>query len=329
MSARNPLVQTAVAKLCAGEVVAFPTETVYGLGADAGNAAAVAKIFELKGRPHNHPLIVHVASVHALAQWVVAVPAAAERLAAQFWPGPLTMILPRAAGVCDAVTGGQATVGVRCPAHPLALQLLRACAEVGITGIAAPSANRFGHVSPTTAAHVRAEFGADLFVLDGGACAVGIESTIIDLTGELPRILRLGMISETQLARSLASAFSSDHDDAPRVSGSLAAHYAPSTALEVVDSAQLAGRLAALTRTGQRAVLLARTPGAAKQGTPARVLEMPADDLGYAQQLYARLREADALALDVILVEALPSGEAWLALNDRLQRAANGAGRRA
>ncbi len=326
MSEFNPLVHRAVAKLCAGEVVAFPTETVYGLGADASNAAAVAKIFQLKGRPHNHPLIVHVASVQALAQWVAAVPAAAAHLAAQFWPGPLTMILPRASGVIDAVTGAQATVGVRCPAHPLALQLLRACAKAGIAGLAAPSANRFGHVSPTTALHVRAEFGADLFVLDGGACAVGIESTIVDLTDELPRILRPGMISEAALTRSLATPFSSEHGAAPRVSGSLAAHYAPATALEVVDTTQLAGRLAELIR-GRRAVLLAHSAFAIGHDTHLRVLEMPADAIGYAQQLYARLREADAMALDVILVETLPGDESWRALNDRIQRAAHGAGR--
>ena len=197
-------IHAAVVRLRTGGVVAFPTETVYGLGADAGNAAAVAKIFELKGRPADHPLIVHLASALALAAWAAVVPPAAARLAALFWPGPLTMILPRAPGVMDAVTGGQATVGVRCPAHPLALQLLRECAKQGIAGLAAPSANRFGHVSPTTAAHVRAEFGADLMVLDGGPAAVGIESTIVDLSGVAPRILRPGVITEAQIAEALA-----------------------------------------------------------------------------------------------------------------------------
>lgn len=321
-------IHAAVVRLRTGGVVAFPTETVYGLGADAGNAAAVAKIFELKGRPADHPLIVHLASALALAAWAAVVPPAAARLAALFWPGPLTMILPRAPGVMDAVTGGQATVGVRCPAHPLALQLLRECAKQGIAGLAAPSANRFGHVSPTTAAHVRAEFGADLMVLDGGPAAVGIESTIVDLSGVAPRILRPGVITEAQIAEALGIALSQVLEAAPRVSGSLAAHYAPTTALEIVDQMQLGARLAQAFIDGQRAVLLARHPVAATFATRAQVLEMPTDEAGYAQQLYAKLREADALALDLIVVEALPADARWVALNDRLQRAAHGAGRR-
>lgn len=320
-------VDAAVALLRAGGMVAFPTETVYGLGADARNATAVSKIFNLKGRPPAHPLIVHLASADLLARWAAVVPPAAERLATQFWPGPLTMILPRGPGVIDVVTGGQSTVGVRCPAHPIALHLLRACAEVGIAGLAAPSANRFGQVSPTTAAHVRAEFGADLMVLDGGASAVGIESTIVDLSGAAPRILRPGMITEAQIAQVLGISLSPIGEAAPRVPGSLAAHYAPATALEIVAQAQLAPRLEQMLTTGQRAVLLARHPLAAALATRVLVMEMPADEVGYAQQVYARLREADALGCDLILVEALPHEPRWVALNDRLQRAAHGAGR--
>lgn len=313
--------------LSVGGVVAFPTETVYGLGADARNAAAVTRIFELKGRPPDHPLIVHLASAVALAQWAAVVPPAAECLVAQFWPGPLTMILPRAPGVMDVVTGGQETVGVRCPAHPLALELLRACAKVGIAGLAAPSANRFGHVSPTTAAHVRAEFGADLMVLDGGAAAVGIESTIVDLSGAAPRILRPGMISEAQLSHVLGISLSHAEDLAPRVPGSLAAHYAPTTALEIVAPAQLVPRLEQVLIARQRAVLLVRHRDATMRVAHAHVIEMPVDDVGYAQQLYAQLRAADALGCDLILVEALPDEPQWVALNDRLHRAAQGAGR--
>lgn len=318
-------VAQAVQRLRAGDVVAFPTETVYGLGADARNARAVARIFALKGRPPDHPLIVHIASAALLPRWAAAVPPAAAALAAAFWPGPLTMILPRAAGVLDTVTGGQPTVGLRCPAHPLALELLEACAEAGIDGLAAPSANRFGHVSPTTAAHVRAEFGPTLMVLDGGPARVGIESTIVDLSGEAPRILRPGMISAYEIANALAMTLVGAGGGAPRVPGSLAAHYAPSTPLEIVSAARLPARLTALTAAGVQVVALVHS-GAVQCRAGVEILPLPPDAPGYARQLYARLREADASGAARILVEAPPQETAWLAIHDRLRRAAQGAG---
>lgn len=321
------LIAQAVARLVAGDLVAFPTETVYGLGADAGNPAAVARIFARKGRPLDHPVIVHVASADSLEHWAAEIPPAARVLAAAFWPGPLTLILRRASGVSDAVTGGQDTVGVRCPAHPLAQALLRACEAAGIHGLAAPSANRFGHVSPTTAAHVRAEFGDDLMVLDGGPAEVGIESTIVDLSGPEVRILRPGMISAAQLSAALGQLVSQRADaPAPRVSGALAAHYAPHTPLEIVPEQALAARLAALQAQGLRAVVLVRAAPPTVAVPEVLWLRMPALPEDYAREFYARLREADATGRDRVLVEALPIDAAWEALRDRLGRAAVGSG---
>ena len=194
------MISEAAARLAAGEVIAFPTETVYGLGADASNPQAVAKVFALKGRPSDHPLIVHVASIEGLREWGRDAPPAAFALAESFWPGPLTLIVKRSPRVPDAVTGGQETVGLRCPSHPMAQELLLEFARVGSGAIAAPSANRFGHVSPTTADHVRDEFGAGLFILDGGACEVGLESTIVDLSRGAPVLLRPGAITRAQIA---------------------------------------------------------------------------------------------------------------------------------
>ncbi|MBM4226449.1 MAG: threonylcarbamoyl-AMP synthase [Gammaproteobacteria bacterium] len=323
----DTLLASAVAQLVAGELVAFPTETVYGLGADAGNPAAVARIFARKGRPLDHPVIVHVASASALSHWALEIPPAAELLARAFWPGPLTLILRRANGVSDAVTGGQDTVGVRCPSHPLAQALLRACEQAGIHGLAAPSANRFGHVSPTTADHVRAEFGAELFILDGGPAEVGIESTIVDVTGAAPRILRPGMITEAQLTAVLGRSLEcSAETSRPRVSGSLAAHYAPRTPLELVPAPELPGRLSELCGRSTRVVLLScELPPAV---APSEVIWLPMPSLpeDYARVLYARLREADAAERDLVLVEAPPGDSAWEALRDRLGRAAVGSG---
>ncbi len=328
MVGHGPLIAAAVRRLLAGDVVGFPTETVYGLAADAGNAAAVARIFALKGRPPDHPLIVHIADPSGLARWAVHVPPAAVHLAAAFWPGPLTLILPRAPSVLDAVTGGQNTVGLRCPSHPLALRLLQSCTEAGIFGLAAPSANRFGHVSPTSAAHVQAEFGAALLVLDGGPTTVGIESTIVDLSGESPRLLRSGMLDEAQLVAVLGQPLMRAQTGAPRVSGSLAAHYAPATPLELVAAPELASRILQSQRAGLRVALLVRQPLSTMPTENVWIFNMPQDAAGYAQQLYGRIREADALALDAILVEALPTDLGWAGLRDRLQRAACGAGRR-
>jgi len=318
----------AVALLRAGELVAFPTETVYGLGADASNPRAVAKIFAAKGRPADHPLIVHLASAAALGSWARELPPAAEKLAAAFWPGPLTMILKRAAGVPDAVTGGQDTVGLRVPDHPLALALLGAFAGTTHGGLAAPSANRFGRISPTTAAHVRAELGAAVaLVLDGGACAVGIESTIIDLSRGGAVLLRPGAIAAAALARVLGGEVEEGGvatAGQPRVSGSLAAHYAPATPLQLVPGAALIDAAIAARARGLRVAVLARRspPGAAGDLLWHQASAEPA---GYAHDLYAALRQLDASGVELILVEAVPEDPPWGAVADRLRRAAQGA----
>jgi L-threonylcarbamoyladenylate synthase len=312
-------VEAAVAALRRGEVIGLPTETVYGLGADAGNPQAVARIFALKGRPADHPLIVHIAGAGQLRQFARDLPPAAEALARAFWPGPLTLILARAAGVPDAVTGGQDSVGLRCPAHPLALEVLRAFGG----GIAAPSANRFGHISPTSAAHVRSEFGdAVPIVLDGGDCDVGIESTIVDLlTAGRPRILRPGRISREQLAACIGDVEDGPGADSPRASGTLDAHYAPRTPMLLL-SREAMEREASQQRTlGQRVALLAL--GALPAGLPG--VALPDEAQAYAHGLYAALRALDAGDAHLLLVQRPPEGRDWLAVNDRLRRAAAGA----
>ena len=315
------MIAEAARRLAAGELVAFPTETVYGLGADARNPAAVAKIFEAKGRPADHPVIVHVASIAALAVWGVKVPAAARGLAEKFWPGPLTLIVKKASFVPDAVTGGQDTVGLRCPSHPLARELLEAFAKVGSGAIAAPSANRFGHVSPTTAEHVRDEFGPDLFILDGGECEVGLESTIVDLSRGEPVLLRPGAITREDI-HSVLGKYPRDRDaDAPRASGTLAAHYAPRTALAVVTPAELNEEVRVL---GNIAVLAMRE--APRHALATSWIAASRDPARYAHDLYANLRRLDAYGAKRILVEAPPDSPEWEAVNDRLSRAAAGAG---
>ena len=305
--------------------MAFPTETVYGLGADASNSAAVAKIFAAKGRPQDHPLIVHVAGMQWLPQWASEIPPAAHKLAAAFWPGPLTLILKRAESVPDCVTGGQDTVGLRIPGHPLALALLQAFAgaEGGrrFSGVAAPSANKFGRISPTSAEHVRAELGdaVDL-VLDGGECAVGIESTIIDLSRGRVVLLRPGQITPAQIAAVIGAEVESPDAAAPRAPGALVSHYAPLTPLHIVAPAELTARLSALR--GQKVAVLARAeaPSGLKdvywQAAPRAVA-------GYAHELYASLRRLDALGCAVILVEAPPAIPGWQGVNDRLSRASS------
>jgi L-threonylcarbamoyladenylate synthase len=305
--------------LADGGLVAFPTETVYGLGADAANAAAVAKIFALKGRPAEHPVIVHVADIRGLAEWSSNAPRSALALAEAFWPGPLTLIVPKSARVPSIVTGGQSTVGIRCPSHPVARDLLREFARVGSGAIAAPSANRFGHVSPTTADHVRDEFGAAVPILDGGACEVGLESTIVDLSRGHPVLLRPGGISRAQVEVALGEALRDRDDDAPRASGTLAAHYAPATALSLVSADQLATELGVLTNV---AVLALGDPP-----LNARAIAWIAagkDPNRYAHELYANLRKLDGAGAKRILVEAPPRTVDWEAVNDRLQRAAAG-----
>lgn len=320
----QPEIERAVALLRAGDLVAFPTETVYGLGADAANPAAVAKIFAAKGRPADHPLIVHLPDASHLARWAREVPIEAEQLADAFWPGPLTLILKRQPGVPDAVTGGQDTVGLRVPNHPLALELLAAFDG----GVAAPSANRFGRISPTTAAHVREELGERVpLVLDGGACPVGIESTILDLSRGTPVLLRPGAIGAADIARVLGRApeAAAAQTDAPRVSGSLDAHYAPRTPLQLVSSDGLLFALRNALVAGEKVAVLAPTPQAISHDL-VTWKQSSAEPAGFAHDLYASLRELDALGCVRILVQQPPAGENWLAVNDRLRRAAAGSG---
>lgn len=310
----------AAARLAAGELVAFPTETVYGLGADATNPAALAKVFALKGRPADHPLIVHIADPGSLGEWASVIPAQAKALASRFWPGPLTMILARSGRVPGAVTGGQDSVGIRCPSHRVAQALLREFARVGSGGVAAPSANRFGHVSPTTAQHVRDEFGEDLEILDGGACEVGLESTIVDLSRGAPTLLRPGGISREQIEAALGEKLLERDAHAPRASGTLAAHYAPRTALVLVGSDDLEEEVATPANV---AVLALREPRSDIRVT-SWITAAP-DPARYGHDLYANLRTLDASGAKRIVVEAPPALAAWEAVNDRLARAAAGA----
>ena len=325
MSLAGEDIARAAAILRAGGLVAFPTETVYGLGADASNPAAVAKIFAAKGRPQDHPLIVHLGSIELLPQWAREIPPAAQKLAAAFWPGPLTLILERARDVPDCVTGGQDTVGLRIPGHPVALELLKAFAgEEGgrrFSGVAAPSANKFGRISPTMAEHVRAELGAAVdCVLDGGECGVGIESTIVDLSRGRAVLLRPGEITPAQIATVLGAEVELPDAAAPRVSGTLDSHYAPRTPLDLVAAADLPARLAALR--GKKLAVLARAEA------PAGLKDVswqtaPRAAAGYAHELYASLRRLDALGCAAILVEAPPSAPEWQGVNDRLKRASS------
>jgi L-threonylcarbamoyladenylate synthase len=318
----------AVELLHAGDLVAFPTETVYGLGADASNPSAVAKIFAAKGRPADHPLIVHLAGHDAVDHWAEEVPAYAWELMETFWPGPLTLILKKQSWVPDAVTGGQDTVGLRVPGHPVALELLRRFAAVGgHGGIAAPSANRFGRISPTTAAHVQEELGQSVpLILDGGACAVGIESTIIDCSRGEPVVLRPGHISPEHLGAVFGRQPRIETAaGAPRVSGSLAAHYAPQTPMRLITSDRLLDFINAQRHKGDHCGVIGHSqpPHA---GMPHVWRMMPADPVGYAHDLYAALREMDHAGVSLIVVEALPEQSAWAAVADRLRRAVAGAG---
>ena len=293
-----------------GQLVAFPTETVYGLGADASSAPAIARIYALKGRPSNHPVIVHLAQGRDIERWARDIPQAAWVLAEAFWPGPMTLILPRAAQVPLAVTGGQDSVGVRVPAHPVAQQLLTAFGG----GIAAPSANRYGHVSPTCAAHVREEFGEHSpFILDGGDCEVGLESTIVSLLGS-PRLLRPGGISRAQIEAVIGPLASGAGEDAPRAPGTTVSHYAPTTPLRLLTEADEAWACLA-----QAAVLALRPRPPNHQGV---WLEASRDPVRYGHDLYASLRSLDRVGAPVIVVEAPPALPAWEAVWDRLNRSA-------
>lgn len=313
----NRAVETAARALAAGELVAFPTETVYGLGADAESERAVRRIFEVKGRPTSHPLIVHVDSLKWLETLARDVPPVAWQLAERFWPGPLTLILPRSERVPLAVTGGQSTVGLRVPGHPMALELLRAFGR----GVAAPSANRFGRLSPTCAEHVRDDLGSDVpIVLDGGPSQVGVESTIVDLSRAEPRLLRPGGISREALEAVLGRSLLHEAVGPVRAPGQLPSHYAPRAELLVCGDSEIAARVEALHARGARLGVLAgehvAVPSVARRSTA------PADATSFARTLYASLRELDAAAVDVILVVAPASSGLGLAVIDRLTRAA-------
>lgn len=317
-------VEAAARLLRAGGVVAFPTETVYGLGADASSPEAVRRIFAIKGRPADHPLIVHIGHFAQLSNWAREVPNPAWRLAERFWPGPLTLILPRRAHVPDVVTGGQDSVGLRVPDHPLALELLRAVGPEH--GLAAPSANRFGRISPTRAQHVHEELGKAVdMVLDGGPCRVGLESTIVSLVGGRPWLLRPGGIPAGALEEELGMRLAQDDPQCPpvRASGGLPSHYAPATPLEVCSGEALWLRASELSMQGKRIAVLALT-NAPSAIDSARMFcfQMPSQAADYGRALYDTLRRADAARFDRLLVEAPPEEGAWHAVADRLGRAA-------
>jgi L-threonylcarbamoyladenylate synthase len=332
--------------LAAGELLAFPTETVYGLGADACSDAAVAKIFVAKGRPADHPLIVHVADLAGAEHFAASMSDFARSLCNAFWPGPLTVIVPRKQGVATASAGGQNSIGLRCPSHPVALDLLRQCSALGVHGISAPSANKFGKVSPTTVQHVRDELGASIAVIDGGPCSVGIESTIIDCTRGAPVLLRPGVLSvvqiETAMGRKLLSnselleqqilglqpdspenlaSLATDLSVAPKASGTLDTHYAPNARLRLMNAKalqtalDLLGAEAAHIAVYSRAILASRSTSIIRR-------RMPDDALATAQQLFAVLRAFDAEGVKLIWVETPPASSEWDGVRDRLQRAA-------
>ena len=319
-------VTRAVAWLRASEIIGLPTETVYGLAADASNAEAVAKIYAAKGRPVDHPLIVHVASADAARAWAATWPEAAEKLAAAFWPGPMTLIVKRASHVLDAVTGGQDTVGLRVPSHAVAQAVMR---EFG-GGLAAPSANQFGQVSATTAEHVAAEFpNLLLFILDGGACDVGVESTIVDVSGDTVRILRPGRVRANEIEKALGVVLANvanvagDTSDAPRVSGTLASHYAPRTPTIMLEERRL--------RTQLRAFRQAQDSGPSRcvithsfdvePSAKLRAIRLAGDAQTWEFELYALLRSLDRERYGTLIIEAPPQGPEWEAVNDRVQRA--------
>jgi L-threonylcarbamoyladenylate synthase len=303
-------IERAVAVLRSGGLVAFPTETVYGLGADASNPEALEKIFLAKGRPQNHPVIVHLPDAGHLSHWARNIPDSSRVLAKTFWPGPLTLVLPRAPQVSDLITGGQGTVGLRIPGHPLALELLKAFDS----GIAAPSANRFGRLSPTTAEHVRDELGDSVdLLLDGGPCEVGIESTIVDLSREPPVLLRPGKISKREIEDAIGQTLATR--GATRAPGTLPSHYAPATPLKIVSEAKLDAALAA--RPEAQVAVLSR-----RQSERRNWLRAPADAAAYAHDLYKNLRALDRMRCELILVEGVPVTGEWAAIRDRLTRAA-------
>ncbi len=314
-------VQRAAAELAAGELVAFPTETVYGLGARADDDAAVAKIFAAKGRPADHPLIVHVGSVEAAQAFAREWPKSAQRLAEAFWPGPLTVIVPRRAGVAGASAAGQDSIGLRCPSHPVARALLDAAAALGVAGVSGPSANRFGRISPTTAAHVHEEFGDALTIVDGGDCEAGIESAIVDCTRKVPALLRPGVLTREQIEAALGGRLREPDEGAPRASGTLEAHYAPRAKLRLMPAKELKIAMSVLPKSAVNPVAVyfrTVSPGASVRASRA----MPDNPVAAAHELFAALRELDASGASLIWVETPPEAPAWDGVRDRLQRAA-------
>lgn len=311
----------AAATLAAGELVAFPTETVYGLGARADDDAAVAKIFAAKGRPADHPLIVHVADADAARGFVASVPPVAVKLVAAFWPGPLTIIVPRAPGIGGAAAGGQDSIGLRCPQHPVARALLVAARAAGVPGLAAPSANRFGRISPTRAEHVAGEFGPGLVVLDGGPCEVGIESSIVDCTRGRPVLLRPGVLTRAQIEAAAGEPLHDPDGAAPRASGTLEAHYAPRARLRLMPGPQLRTALEMLGPAPLKLAVYSRVlPAGAGPGVVHRAMPERAADA--ARELFAVLRGFDDVGAQLIWVEEPPATAEWEGVTDRLRRAA-------
>lgn len=309
--------------LKAGDLVAFPTETVYGLGADARSADAVAAIYRVKGRPPNHPLIVHLSGTAKALQWAQW-NRWSQRLADAFWPGPLTLILPRLDEAPSYVCGGQDSIGLRCPSHPVAQALLEAFEALGGNGVAAPSANRFGRVSPTAAAHVRADLGDSVpMVLDGGSAEIGIESTIVDLSRSQPALLRPGRIQAAAIEAVLGAALAAPDSSSPRVSGALPSHYAPQTPVELIAAESFLFRLGVIADTGDPFVVWARRdrPSVLASRLNLTWFRAPDSPPDYEQALYACLREFDRLGSERIVIERPPTEAAWLAVLDRLQRA--------
>lgn len=322
----------AVQRLQSGQLVGLPTETVYGLAADADQPEAVARIFAAKGRPSDHPLIVHIAGrtaadrAAALRHYAASIPAFAQALMDAFWPGPLTLILPRQPGVAEAAAGGQASIGLRCPSHPVAQALLEAARSRGIWGLAAPSANRFGRVSPTRAEHVAQELGdrlddAALLILDGGACPVGIESTIVDCTRDAPVLLRPGMVTREDVEAACGLPVRDRDAQAPRASGTLASHYAPQAQVRLMDGSELQAALDMLGAQARHIAVYSRT--AVRSASPhVRLRAMPDDAAACAQELFAVLRALDDGQTRLIWVESPPPGADWDGVRDRLVRAA-------
>jgi L-threonylcarbamoyladenylate synthase len=316
--------QAAAAALAAGELLAFPTETVYGLGARADDDAAVQRVYSAKGRPAAHPLIVHAADVGQARRFARDWPASAQALAQAFWPGPLTLIVKREPALAAAAAGGQDSIGLRVPAHPVAQALLREAHRLGVPGVAAPSANRFGRVSATTAAHVLQEFGSGLKVLDGGECPGGIESAIVDCSGAQPALLRPGLLQRAQIEAVLGAPLGDRDAQSPRVSGSLRSHYAPSARLRLMSAQQLRDALELLGPQALNLKLAVYSRARLTAGRGVESRRMPDDPVAAAHELFAVLREFDAQGVQLIWVEQPPDEAGWEGVSDRLTRAAAG-----